>query len=490
MSSSILKLVFSHLSRSITSSLLLSSLNMASASRIGPSLRLLSLHPSALVGPSNASRSLTTSAVACAAAKKPAQVKKKAVVKKKATHSGPRSTGGRRKGGADSSAGLSKTSEFHVDAPDMSHLPLLHAESLTSTSAGQTFAFSEQIMSAFKAFGLPQELERDLATQPKPRSLVRQQTLDLLDKLDAASKGNHGTSIVLDGNRGSGKSTLLAQSIAYALDDGWVVISVPRAINLINSSTLYTYNAQHKAYLQPEATKPLLEAVLKANGSALKQIKTAKAVEVDGTKMEAGTSLEVLLKRGVDESSSAAAKQTVLETAFETLAAQTERPVLVAVDDAQALFRTSLYKDPDFINLESFELGLPRALLSLLTSSSICRGAFIAALSTTHTEFPAPPELQIALSEKSSSKVMTQAINAYTKLHPQHLEHARSVAKKADVVDTSKPLSREEAAAIFAQLKDERRHWSAVNDELFLEKLVESNGNARLFSKSLVSTLL
>ncbi len=29
-----------------------------------------------------------------------------------------------------------------------------------------------------------------------------------------------------------------------------------------------------------------------------------------------------------------------------------------------------------------------------------------------------------------------------------------------------------------------------MNDELFLEKLVESNGNARLFSKSLVSTLL
>lgn len=465
---------------------------MASASRIGSSLRLLLLQPAALVGPSNASRSLTTSAVTCAAAKKPAQVKKKAVVKKKATHSGPRSTGGRRKGGADSSAGLSKTSEFHVDAPDMSHLPLLHAESLTSTSAGQTFAFSEQTMSAFKAFGLPQELERDLATQPKARSLVRKQTLDLLDKLDAASKGNKGTSIVLDGMRGSGKSTLLAQSIAYALDDGWVVISVPRAINLINSSTLYTYNAQHKAYLQPEATKQLLEAVLKVNGSALKQTKTSKAVEVDGSQMEAGTSLEVLLKRGVDEASSAAAKQTVLEAVFEALAAQTERPVLVAVDDAQALFRTSLYKDPDFINLESFELGLPRALLSLLTSSSTAlhRGAFIAALSTTHTEFPAPPELQIALSEKSSSKLMTQAINAYTKLHPQHLEHARAVAKKAEVVDTSKPLSREEAAAIFAQLKDERRHWSAVNDELFLEKLVESNGNARLFSKSLVSTLL
>ncbi|TKY87713.1 hypothetical protein EX895_003294 [Sporisorium graminicola] len=473
---------------------------MASISQLGSSLRLLCQQTYALVGSSsssNASRTLMTSAVASAAAKKPAQVKKKAVVKKKAAHSGPRSTGGRRKGGADSSAGLSKTSEFHVDAPDMSHLPFLHAESLTASSAGQTFAFSEQTLSAFKTFGLPQELERELAAQPKPRSLVRTQTLDLLDKLDTASKANKGASIVLDGSRGSGKSTLLAQSIAYALDDGWVVISVPRAINLINSSTLYTYNAQHKAYLQPEATKQLLEAVLKVNGAAVKQIKTTEAVEVDGAKLEAGTSLEVLLKRGVDDASSAAAKQTLLETVFKTLSSQKERPVLVAVDDAQALFRTSLYKDPDFVNLESFELGLPRALLSLLTSSSntgIARGAFLAALSTTHTEFPTPADLQIALSEKSSpdgtAHLMTQAINAYTKLNPHHLEHARQVVKQADVVNTSQPLTKTEAAAIFAQLKDERRHWSAVNDELFLEKLVETNGNARLFSKSLVSTLL
>lgn len=462
---------------------------MASTARIGGSLRLLAQQAtSPVVGPS---RSFTTSAVA-SAAKKPTQVKKKAVVKKKAAHSGPRSTGGRRKGGADSSAGLSKTSEFHVEAADMSHLPLLHAESLTPASAGQTFAFSDATLSAFKSFGLPQELERELATQPRPRSLVRQQTLDLLDKLDAASKNNKGASFVLDGNRGSGKSMLLAQSIAYALDDGWVVISVPRAVNLINSSTPYSYNAQHKAYLQPEATRTLLQAVLKVNAAALKQIKTEDKVEVDGTSIDAGTPLEALVKRGTEDTTSAAARQTLLEATFKTLAGQTERPVLVAVDDAQALFRTTLYKDPDFVPLEAFELGLPRALVSLAisASSALCRGAFVSAISTTHSEFPSPPELQIAIAEKADAKLMTQAINAYTKLTAQHLEHARQAIRAAEVIDTSKPLTKSEAAAIFAQLKEERRHWSAANDELFVEKLVESNGNARLFSKSLVSTLL
>ncbi len=128
-------------------------------------------------------------------------------------------------------------------------------------------------------------------------------------QLDAASKGKKGASVVLDGARGSGKSTLLAQSIAYALDDGWVVISVPRAVNLINSSTLYTYSAQHKTYLQPEATKSLLEAVLKVNGAALKAIKTTEAVDVDGSRIEAGTPLETVVKRGVDDATSAAGRR-------------------------------------------------------------------------------------------------------------------------------------------------------------------------------------
>ncbi|SNX83646.1 related to RSM23 - mitochondrial ribosomal protein of the small subunit [Melanopsichium pennsylvanicum] len=464
---------------------------MASSLRIS-SLRALAL-AQPIVGPSVASiRNFATSATTSAAAKKAAPVKKKAVVKKKSVHAGPRSTGSRRKGGADSSAGLSKTSEFHIESPDMSHLPLLHAEALTPASANQTFAFSPTTLKAFEAFGLPQELERDLDTQPKARSLVRKQTLELLDRLDAASKGNKGVSVVLDGQRGSGKSMLLAQSIAYALDDGWVVISIPRAINLINSSTLYTYNAHHKAYLQPEATRALLEAILKVNGASLKSLQTASVVEVDGTKIEAGTPLETLVKRGIDDASTPAAKQTLLEALFKTLSTQTERPVLVAVDDAQSLFRTSLYKDPDFIALESFELGLPRALLSLLTtpSAAVSRGAFIAALSTTHTEFLPPAELQIALAEKKGAKIMTQAINAYSKLNPQHLEHAKQALKKAEVVDTSGALTKQEAAELFKQLKEERRHWSAVNDELFLEKLVESGGNARVFAKSLVSTLL
>ncbi len=231
---------------------------------------------------------------------------------------------------------------------------------------------------------------------------------------------------MLDGMRGSGKSTLLAQSIAYALDDGWVVISVPRAINLINSSTLYTYNAQHKAYLQPEATKQLLEAVLKVNGSALKQIKTSKAVEVDGSQMEAGTSLEVLLKRGVDEASSAAAKQTVLEAVFEALAAQTERPVLVAVDDAQALFRTSLYKD------------------RTLSTWNRSNWAYLAPFSPSSPRLPPPPPRCIHRSplyhthrvrcatrtaDRALGKVVLQADDAghqrIYKLHPQHLETRR-----------------------------------------------------------------
>ncbi|PWZ01668.1 hypothetical protein BCV70DRAFT_199109 [Testicularia cyperi] len=445
-------------------------------------------------------RSFSLTASASAAAKKAPAVKKKAVVKKKAGISGPRSTGGKRKGGVDSSSSLSRNSEFHLESPDMSHLQPLHAENLTQAAIGHTFAYTDATLAAFKAFGLPQELQRELDAQPKPRTLVRQQTLDLLDRFDAAAKGGKSDKVVLEGNNGSGKSTLVAQSIAYALDEGWVVISIPRSINLINSSTLYTYSSSHQAYVQPEATKDLLDAIAKVNGAALKKIKTTEAATIDGNELAQGTPLDAVIKRGVDESASASARHTVFELVIKTLAQQTECPVLVAVDDVQSLFRTSLYKDPDFTPLEAYELGLPRTLLSLFTSASasdkpspfsLKKGIVLGAISTSHTEFLTPPELAIALADSSSQPpIVSQAINAYTKLAPQHLENAKLALANTKVLNTSNPLSRSEAAALFAQLKQERRYWSPVNDELFLAKLVETNGNARLFSKSLVSTLL
>ena len=71
--------------------------------------------------------------------------------------------------------------------------------------------------------------------------------------------------------------------------------------------------------------------------------------------------------------------------------------------------------------------------------------------------------------------------HAYTQMHEQHLANAR--AAQFALVDVSERLSRPEAATLLDLLSRENMLWSAPNDELFVEKLVESNGNIRAFEQ-------
>lgn len=104
-------------------------------------------------------------------------------------------------------------------------------------------------------------------------------------------------------------------------------------------------------------------------------------------------------------------------------------PVLLAIDDMQALFQTSHYRNPAFERVEAYHLSLPRlvleyasgrsVLVSLISNRSILRayspiirisqaqGAFVGAVSNQSTEFPIPTELQDALSLKTRSSAST-----------------------------------------------------------------------------------
>lgn len=59
----------------------------------------------------------------------------------------------------------------------------------------------------------------------------------------------------------------------------------------------------------------------------------------------------------------------VLDLVLGVLANQSVRPVLIALDGAQNLFRPSAYKDGSFRELDSFVLNVPRALLRFAKGS-------------------------------------------------------------------------------------------------------------------------
>lgn len=71
-----------------------------------------------------------------------------------------------------STASLSRSSEFYVEAPNHADLPVFHPEQVTPAAVAQSMALSPRALAAFKAFGLPRSLARQVSGDVLLRSGV------------------------------------------------------------------------------------------------------------------------------------------------------------------------------------------------------------------------------------------------------------------------------------------------------------------------------
>jgi len=61
----------------------------------------------------------------------------------------------------------------------------------------------------------------------KPHFLVREETVQLVGRMDRAVREKQALRMVIEGKGGTGKSILLLQAISHALMNKWVVINIP-----------------------------------------------------------------------------------------------------------------------------------------------------------------------------------------------------------------------------------------------------------------------
>jgi small subunit ribosomal protein S29 len=174
---------------------------------------------------------------------------------------------------------------------------------------------------------------------------------------------------------------LLLQTAAYARESGWVVLYIPRGMytfrrNLkchgadiiasewIESKTEYAYNPSTKLFNQPALAHSILSSLLTTNPTTLSSIKTKTQIG----KYKSNTSISEICKSPKSPES-----VEILEGVLKTLE-ESDRPVLVAVDEVQALFSTSGVRTPDFRVLESYDLSTPNLFLEYLTGkkSFVC----------------------------------------------------------------------------------------------------------------------
>jgi len=359
-------------------------------------------------------------------------------------------------------------------------LPTFHPEALTSDKVATAMKFPMSDTNPMRVFGLPKTIETEFRLLSKPCSVVRGVTLKVLKELDAASvKPSRQSRLVLTGSLGCGKSYTLLQAVQYAAAAGWLVFYFPHAVDIVNSSTSYTYDSRTRTYLQPAYAARTLQNFLTVNSQSLEKLRIPEDVPLEGRAViQEGTPVADLIAVGVKDQNAA---PTILCTLMKILGKQTECPVLLAIDDFQALYCKTLYKDARFSTIRPLHLSMSRLLLEYASGKkSFARGAVVGALSAANTAFSAPIELleSLTLSDRDANPYVkrSSAIRSYTGGHlkkirvPEHLKVS-------------------EAAALFEVWMKDKAISRESGDELFMSKYSEAGGNPRDFVwKGLLAT--
>ncbi|KAI0718085.1 mitochondrial ribosomal death-associated protein 3-domain-containing protein [Cerioporus squamosus] len=369
---------------------------------------------------------------------------------------------------------------FQSDQRTPLQLPIFRPETLIPEKASTAMAFPTDSSRALKAYGLPTNVLVDYMLLTKPCSVVRQVTVDVLDTLDkAASTSSAQTRLVFTGKPGCGKSYLLLQAVQYAVQKDWITLYIPRAINLVNSSTPYVYDPRTQTYGQPAFAQQLLKRFADVNEALIKDMKVQGSYPFEERTIDSTSALTDLINLGLEYSHQA---PTVLSTLFAELAQQTKAPVLLAIDDFQALYNMSLYRDPYYKLVKAYHLSLPRMLLEFASGKqAFKRGAVLGALSMQNTTFRPPLELVEALGLQPA-----QPSGPYVPREKELVEYAQGL-KNFPVPDQ---LTVDEAASIFDVWQSAKALHISRGDEMFLSKFTESGGNAREFvKKALLQTV-
>jgi small subunit ribosomal protein S29 len=124
-----------------------------------------------------------------------------------------------------------------------------------------------------------------------------------------------------DGRSGCGKSFVLLQAVENCIANGWVVVYIPRAVNLVNSTTPYEYDLRTQTYVQPAFAFQTLQRLQTVNAAPLQTLTTQKKHVFEKREVPQGTSLFDLVGVALKDPSSS---PVILDTLMTELSTQTK----------------------------------------------------------------------------------------------------------------------------------------------------------------------
>jgi hypothetical protein len=220
----------------------------------------------------------------------------------------------------------------------------------------------------------------------QPGVLIRKEAMHIISALYCLSKTGvqKGTpqipspGFLLDGPPGAGKSMILNHCVHWARSTGeWIVVFLPEASRLMLGLGLFQRGDgedSHKIY-QPEFAELYLKHIHAANHEKLKQVLYAG---------EGGGNCAEAMEAFFAQTSSAKEKNSVgvLTAVMESLQTQTAFPVLVAVDEINALQGMSLYTDANMDLVPASNIVLAE-LFGRFLQAGYKRGVVVGAASRT-----------------------------------------------------------------------------------------------------------
>ncbi|KAG8956068.1 37S ribosomal protein S23 mitochondrial [Tulasnella sp. 419] len=366
----------------------------------------------------------------------------------------------------------------------------LDPKSITATKITKAVAFASPKLanSPLNVFGMPQKVKEEFKHAEEPFSVIRQPTVSLLDALDKAAQPPHGqgTRLVLAGEAGSGKSILMMQAVDYCSKDGWIVLYVPHASSWVNSTTPYKYDYRSQTFHQPALAADILTNMLKFNKDKISKMKSLVDLILPGahgstTTISQGSTIENLVNTALRDTQHA---PQILVAVLDILAKQTTHPVLFAIDEFQALYNESRYRDPQFKIIKSYNLSTPRLFLEYASGKRpLARGMVLGSLSLSSPQYPVPLELHESL---ELPHVEGRKPGPYV----PRSEDLLSYAEGLKAFNVPNAMSTAEAASLLDAWNKKKLFHSELNDTFFHTKYVETGGNPRqLVSKAIRATL-
>ncbi|KAG2171476.1 hypothetical protein INT43_009137 [Umbelopsis isabellina] len=322
---------------------------------------------------------------------------------------------------------------FYKSAPILNLNEFL-PEIVTEESVNKIFALPEEATSNLEVFKYPKTLAKEFDLLNKVSLIARQSSLDLVNKIDqAGSDSSKSTRIILTGEPGSGRSSVLLQAVSFALSRKWLVIYIPEASVWTNGSSAYVPVQGTDEFEQPALASNLLQKIKTVNDYILKDINLTKDYHIDRHSAAKGTSLSKLLDIGIKDQYTA---QKVIEALLEEVG-NTDTPAIIAVDEVNALYTKTQYRDAESQVVDAYRLRLPRTILDYFSGNKQFKsGAVVGAMSDRLSNFKSLG-LNVALGLESP--------DAYTQLPETTIAFANGV-ERMDI----KPYTEEEAKTVLS----------------------------------------